>query len=417
MAEHRLHILKSGPFLKSQSPTAINLALLMLLLPSLFCSCFVVNPSYGVGYGLFVLGGGLAGSLLWGPNRRGSLASLDWAATSALAALIPLPSPPELVLAAPILTGFFCGALCARPQASFLLGSPGLIALVASFLTFLLLTLPMALAEPILWPCGLTSWPQALALATAGVCWVARARAPRYWLAPWLAGLVGWVFLHFFHGGLANNGDFYPPPSWLAGLMVAIFFIRPNLWRPTNPKAQDQPEPTQGLPALKCGHQGLAPRLGQWQGPSSCRLAAAHDDGPLICPFGCLGLGDCLRACPFEAITVNELGFPQINAKLCQSCGHCAQACPKGLIEMETIAGRVRIPCASQSGLKTSATYCLKACLGCGRCRKACPANAIQRLGGNGAMNVDHGLCLAYGASCDLACVLACPRQIIKKIP
>ncbi|MDR2945298.1 MAG: 4Fe-4S binding protein [Candidatus Adiutrix sp.] len=163
---------------------------------------------------------------------------------------------------------------------------------------------------------------------------------------------------------------------------------------------------------IKCGGRGTAPRLADWQGLASFRLAAAHDGGPLLCPYGCVGLGDCARVCPAKAISLGADAFPVVNAAACRGCGLCAEVCPKGLIELLGEA-RALIPCRAQSSLKKNAAYCDRSCLGCGRCRKACPAGALSREGASGAMAVNQSACRAYGPGCEEICARVCPRKII----
>ncbi|MHA1570150.1 MAG: 4Fe-4S dicluster domain-containing protein [Alphaproteobacteria bacterium] len=41
----------------------------------------------------------------------------------------------------------------------------------------------------------------------------------------------------------------------------------------------------------------------------------------------CSGCGDCLVACPYEAISRNERGKAEVNTALCKGCGSCAATC------------------------------------------------------------------------------------------
>ena len=206
-------------------------------------------------------------------------------------------------------------------------------------------------------------------------------------------------------------------PAVFAG--TAVLMIYPLIkWLSAKASSGPLPAAVSDSPlkaGLRCGHQGLAPRLGRWQGPPSCGLAADNDGGPLLCPYGCLGLGDCLRACPYGAINLKNK-FPRFDPARCRGCGRCLAACPKNLIVLDQRPWRAFIPCATKSGLKKNARYCRQACLGCGRCRKACPAGAISRSAQTGAMVVDQDFCRAYGEVCGRACAKVCPRQLFPKI-
>ena len=57
---------------------------------------------------------------------------------------------------------------------------------------------------------------------------------------------------------------------------------------------------------------------------------------------------------------------------------------------------------------------CLVGCIQCGKCIKTCPAGAISFQ--DNKIHIDQPKCLAYGDECGLACVAACPRQILRNL-
>ncbi len=73
----------------------------------------------------------------------------------------------------------------------------------------------------------------------------------------------------------------------------------------------------------------------EYQGVQSCAACAALYGGCAVCPFGCLGYGDCASACKFDAIEVKN-GLARINPEKCTGCGACAEACPKVIIRLHT---------------------------------------------------------------------------------
>ena len=44
-----------------------------------------------------------------------------------------------------------------------------------------------------------------------------------------------------------------------------------------------------------------------YQGIQTCAAAASIAGGPSACAYGCLGLGDCTRACKFDAIHLEKV--------------------------------------------------------------------------------------------------------------
>src|SRR5574344_1901065 len=60
------------------------------------------------------------------------------------------------------------------------------------------------------------------------------------------------------------------------------------------------------------------PRINEYDGAKSCAIAAALYGGETGCSFGCLGCGDCVAACKFDAIHMNpETGIPEVDEEKC----------------------------------------------------------------------------------------------------
>ena len=47
-------------------------------------------------------------------------------------------------------------------------------------------------------------------------------------------------------------------------------------------------------------------------GVNSCRAMAALSGGKRLCTIGCMGLGDCIKACRFNAIEMGPDGYPVV---------------------------------------------------------------------------------------------------------
>jgi Na+-translocating ferredoxin:NAD+ oxidoreductase RNF subunit RnfB len=91
------------------------------------------------------------------------------------------------------------------------------------------------------------------------------------------------------------------------------------------------------------------------------------------CKFGCLGYGDCVRSCKFDALHVVE-GLATVDYKKCTGCGACAKACPRELIEMVPFTQQIMmtVACNSKENGKTTRTFCKVGCIGCGMCSRNC---------------------------------------------
>jgi len=71
-----------------------------------------------------------------------------------------------------------------------------------------------------------------------------------------------------------------------------------------------------------------------YDGVSDCRAAMLLFAGSKLCPIGCLALGSCAAACPFDAIRIGEAGLPEVNRNLCTGCGTCVGVCPRSIITL-----------------------------------------------------------------------------------
>ena len=78
-----------------------------------------------------------------------------------------------------------------------------------------------------------------------------------------------------------------------------------------------------------------------YNGLNRCKAAAAMYGGKRDCTIGCLGFGDCIRACQFDAIKMGENGYPVVDKEKCVGCGACERACPKPILEVRTMTERL----------------------------------------------------------------------------
>ena len=144
----------------------------------------------------------------------------------------------------------------------------------------------------------------------------------------------------------------------------------------------------------------------QYDGNLSCKEAIyVTGKGPKKCSFGCMGFGDCVKACEYEAISIVN-GIAVIDHEKCVSCGKCVKACPKELIEIVPYESRYHVQCNSKEKGVDVNKACSTGCIGCSLCAKNCPANAIEVK--DFLAKIDYNKC----ENCGL-CADKCPKKII----
>ena len=79
-----------------------------------------------------------------------------------------------------------------------------------------------------------------------------------------------------------------------------------------------------------------------YDGAKDCRAATMLFDGSKVCEIGCMTLGTCVNACPFDALSIGPNGLPEINEYLCTGCGTCEAICPKGIIRLTSQTRRIQ---------------------------------------------------------------------------
>ena len=78
-----------------------------------------------------------------------------------------------------------------------------------------------------------------------------------------------------------------------------------------------------------------------YEGIPSCRAQMMLDDGKRQCDKGCLGYGDCVKACLFDALKIGPDGFPVVDEEKCVGCGACERTCPKDILTVKTPSQRL----------------------------------------------------------------------------
>lgn len=78
-----------------------------------------------------------------------------------------------------------------------------------------------------------------------------------------------------------------------------------------------------------------------YNGIKDCRAASLLSGGMKVCEVGCLGLGTCAKACPFDAITMGPDNLPVVDEEKCTGCGTCEKVCPKHIINLSSVTRRI----------------------------------------------------------------------------
>lgn len=125
------------------------------------------------------------------------------------------------------------------------------------------------------------------------------------------------------------------------------------------------------------GHNANSVQKLNYQGVMSCRMASQVFGGPKECIYGCVGYGDCMAVCEYNAIKICD-GIARIDPHACRACKKCVKTCPKGLIEMlpleETEAA---VLCKNHDKGAQTRKECSAGCIGCMKCTKVCENGAI----------------------------------------
>lgn len=144
----------------------------------------------------------------------------------------------------------------------------------------------------------------------------------------------------------------------------------------------------------------------EYEGFHDCVAASkVGGNGPLACKFGCLGFGNCVKACKYDAIRMVD-GVAKVDPEKCTGCMACAKQCPRELIIPVDYDKHVVIACASHAKGAVTVRGCSQGCIGCGLCVKICPHDAIKVE--NNLATIDYAIC----TSCGL-CAAVCPKKLI----
>lgn len=161
------------------------------------------------------------------------------------------------------------------------------------------------------------------------------------------------------------------------------------------------------------GTPEFRPRTSKYDGARDCRISNSLYIGETDCSYGCMGHGNCVRACIFDAVQIDvTTGLPVFSDEKCVACGACVKACARHLIELRKKAKKDRkiyVSCSNCDKGGPARRACKVACIACGKCIKVCEYEAIT---------IENNLAYIDALKCKFCrkCVTECPTASIIEI-
>jgi Na+-translocating ferredoxin:NAD+ oxidoreductase RNF subunit RnfB len=147
-----------------------------------------------------------------------------------------------------------------------------------------------------------------------------------------------------------------------------------------------------------------------YDGAPNCKIAAQLYGGDTGCAYGCLGLGDCVESCDFEAMYMDDkTGLPVVIEDKCVACNACVTTCPKDIMELWPKGRknkRIYVACMNEEKGGVAKKHCSVACTGCEKCVAECKYDSIH---------VNNNLAVIDAEKCKLCrkCIDVCKSNII----
>jgi electron transport complex protein RnfB len=159
-------------------------------------------------------------------------------------------------------------------------------------------------------------------------------------------------------------------------------------------------------PIVHCG-AGYGDRLGRtaYRGDMTCNAANLVTDVQ-GCTYGCLGFGDCTRACQFDALHIID-GLAAVDYENCVGCGACAKVCPRNIISITPFKAErmLAVTCTNKDRGKDVIAVCNVGCIGCGACART--SHLFTLVDNLSTFDYD-----AYTPECSLEVLDACSQKL-----
>lgn len=79
----------------------------------------------------------------------------------------------------------------------------------------------------------------------------------------------------------------------------------------------------------------------------TCYMVKSLQDSGVDCKYACIGLGDCVKVCPQEAISI--INNTACISDLCCGCGKCVDICPQNIIQMLPKSTKTTVTCMNNN--------------------------------------------------------------------
>ncbi len=157
---------------------------------------------------------------------------------------------------------------------------------------------------------------------------------------------------------------------------------------------------------VKCrGHLQTTDYIMDYVGPQTCVTAKLFYNGRTSCNFACLGYGDCVNACNYNALEIVN-NIAKVDESMCIGCSACAKACPNGILEILPVSQKVYVACSSKDKGADTRKVCTNGCIGCKKCERTCEFGAITVT--DNVAHIDPEKCTNCGK-----CAEGCPTKCI----